>query len=335
MAGFGDFGLGLAEGYTKGQNLRRQDESDALAAEDRRQAQEDRGINMKRSAEDRQYTLSQRDVLADQQGRQKKAQEFSDAQVEAGRKVAPFVIGKDPLGAVDVIENEFNTTPAFSNGIIHKIARDEAGKPVVDKDGLITLSVIDQKSGKEMKQGQVDPRAYIGWFNHIDNPWEAVKSEQDAAAAEATHQKRRAEKKEDLEFGINTKTDAEIRRDKARGADGVGGGGRAGTAKEIQLYNFWKSIFPKDTPEQTANRVNAGRKKDPQSMMTDLIKAHMSTTGETDMSKSKEMVLKAFPALDPDYVEPNAEAPDVPRRGSGATASYGQDVDDVATELGF
>lgn len=335
MAGFGDFGLGLAEGYTKGQNLRRQDESDARAAEDRQQAQEDRGINMKRAAEDRQYTLSQRDVLADQQGRQKKAQEFSDAQVEAGRKVAPFVIGKDPLGAVDVIENEFNTTPAFSNGVIHKIARDEAGKPVVDKDGLITLSVIDQKSGKEMKQGQVDPRAYIGWFNHIDNPWEAVKTEQDAAAAEATHQKRRAEKKEDLEFGINAKTDAEIRRDKARAADGVGGGGRAGTAKEIQLYNFWKSIFPKDTPEQTANRVNAGRKKDPQSMMTDLIKAHMSTTGETDMSKSKEVVLKAFPALDPDYVEPNTEAPDGTRRGSGATASYGQDVDDVATELGF
>lgn len=332
MAGFGDFGLGLAEGYTKGQNLRRQDESDALAAEDRQQAQEDRGINMKRAAEDRQYTLSQRDVLADQQGRQKKAQEFSDAQVEAGRKVAPFVIGKDPLGAVDVIENEFNTTPVFSNGIIHKIARDEAGKPVVDKDGLITLSVIDQKSGKEMKQGQVDPRAYIGWFNHIDNPWEAVKSEQDAAVVEATHQKRRAEKKEDLEFGINAKTDAEIRRDKAKAAAGLGG---FGTAKEIQLFNFWKSVFPKETPEQTANRVNAGRKKDSQSMMTDLVKAHMSTTGETDMGKSKEAVLKAFPALDPDYVEPDTEAPDGTRRGSGATASYGQDVDDVATELGF
>ena len=336
MSGFGDFGLGVAEGYTKGQGLRRQDEADARAAEDRQRTLEEHGVAVKNAQEDRQYTLGQRDTLVGQQDRQKKAQEFSDAQVEAGRKVAPFIIGKDPLGAVDVIENEFNTTPAFSNGIIHKVARDETGKPIVDKDGHITLSVIDQKSGKEIKQGQVDPRAYIGWFHHIDNPWGEVQKEQDAADTEAQREKVRGEKNTDYVFGLNAKTDAEIRRDKAREAAGLGTSGRSGTAKEIQLFNFWKSVFPKETSEQIANRVNAGRKKDPESMMTDLIKAHMSATGETDMGKSKEAVLKAFPALAPNYVEQaDSAAPDVPGTDNGLNAGTEPGVDDVATALGF
>lgn len=334
MAGFGDFGLGLAEGIQKGRGLRRQDEEDVRVAEDRQQAKEDRGLRLKQGVEDRQYTTEQRGVQAEQQARQLKAQQFSDAHTEAGRKVAPFVIGKDPLGAVDVIENEFNTTPAFSNGIIHKIARDAAGKPIVDKDGLITLSVINQADNKEIKSGQVDPRAYIGWFHNIDNPWSAVQAEQDEAASEAKRQKVRGEKNEDYVFGLNAKTDAEIRKEKTLGAAGLGGIGRKSAPKEIQLFNFWKQIYPNETNDQLSNRVNAGRKKDPHALMSDMVRSYMTTTGEADLTKARQQVEKAFPELSPNYVEKGINAPEVPGADSGA-ASAEAGVDDIATTLGF
>lgn len=208
--GLGNLATGLIDGYQVGRKMKRQDEQDALHAEERglrmdtlrtqnANAAEDRQLRLTEGAEDRQHELQQRERTLKQQQRE----DAEDAYLRK-RFALMDAAQNDPAqgdALVNAIEDDYANDPLFDDGYVVKFARNADGSLIKDekgryrgeqftKDGKPT-GVVQTPTANELTDG------ILGRLS----PAETFKSRRDAAAAGAKDAREHKQKKEIEQMG--------------------------------------------------------------------------------------------------------------------------------------
>jgi len=318
MAGYGDLAMGITEGYLKGQDLKRRDTADAVAAEDRAMgiARQDRQDSQ--AAQDRQFTLEQRD-------RALKQQAFEDSHKNLRRQVGTALAQGNKIAAADIIEKTFNTDPTLNDGPLGKVesrlARDANGNVVTDKDGNFTLTFIDRETGQPMgnPNSVVKPDDYILQMMNVD-PMAAHEAQAAAAAEEAKRQKVRAEGIVDYGKKLKLNNQAKISLEETLQKKGLSGGASKQTAFE-RMAEYWRNADPQNrTQAQAADWARTATQMPYEKQLMELTKLIADTEG----GEPEEIRARAARILASEGIVPN-----------GRAAPAGVSVDGVANEFGF
>lgn len=318
MAGYGDLAMGITDGYLKGQDLKRRDTADAVAAEDRAMgiARQDRQDSQ--AAQDRQFTLEQRD-------RALKQQAFEDSHKNLRRQVGAALAQGNKVAAADLIEKTFNTDPTLNDGPLGKVesrlTRDANGNVVTDKGGNFSLTFIDRETGQPMgnPNSLVKPDDYILQMMNVD-PMAAHEAQVAADAEESKRQKVRKEKIADYGTTLSMQNSARVTLEETLQKKGLGGGASRPTAFE-RMAEYWRNADPENrTQAQAADWARTATQMPYEKQLMELTKLIADTEG----GAPEEIRARAAKILANEGISPN-----------GRAAPAGLSVDGVATEFGF